>query len=109
MIYQLRNNNTTQELVREALQITRELDNVVFVGAVAVYLYTKRNRTTRDLDFAVASKITKDELTRKGYHIFQEKGKDIRRSPRGYKVDIFYRDVSEIPVETIFQTARDQS
>jgi predicted nucleotidyltransferase len=108
MIYQLRNNNTTtQELVREALQITRELGDVVFVGAVAVYLYTKRTRTTRDLDFAVASKITNDKLTKKGYPIFQEKGKDVRRSPRGYKVDIYDRDVSKIPVETIFQTAKE--
>lgn len=106
MIYQSTNDNTTKGLVREAVRITRELGDIVFVGAIAVYLYTRRNRITRDLDFAIASKVTRDELAMKGYRILQERGKEVTRSPRGYKIDIFDRDVSGIPVETIFQTSK---
>jgi len=107
MIYRPTKNNTPQELVREAILITSELGNVVFVGAVAVYLYTRTNRPSRDLDFAVASKITNEELRMKGYEIFEENGKEVKRSPRRYKVDIFDKDVSGIPVEKIIETAKE--
>lgn len=83
MIYPLKTDNTTRRLVPEAVQITRELGDIVFVGAFAVFWYTKRNRITRDLDFAIASKVTRDELATKEYRILQERGKEIIRTPRG--------------------------
>jgi hypothetical protein len=94
-------------LLREAAQIAKELGDIVFVGAIPVYLYTKRDRVTRDLDFVITNKITVDELIMKRYHISRERGKEIIRSPRGCKIDMYDKDVSGIPVERIFQTSRE--
>jgi hypothetical protein len=103
-IYQSNKN----ELVREAIRITKDLVHVVFIGAVAVYLHTNIGRESRDLDFVVASNITNEELDKKKYYIFSENGKDRRYSPRHYKVDIFTDDVNDIPVKTIIQTGVDK-
>ena len=35
------------------------------------------------------------------------KGKEARYTPRGYKIDIYARDVSGIPIEKIIETAKD--
>ena len=99
---------TRNELVREAIQISKELTGAVFVGAIAVYLHINTGRESRDLDSALASKITDEELQNKGYQIFSENGKDVRRSPRNYKVDIFVHDVSGIPIKTIIRRAVDK-
>lgn len=56
-------------LIREALDITQDLGPVTFVGAVAVFLHTKNTRESRDLDFAIAKQITREELLDKKYKI----------------------------------------
>jgi len=95
-------------LQREAIAITKELGDIVFVGAVAVLSYLGwRYRSTRDLDIAMASKLTKDQLEQRGYTIFPERGKEVIRSPRGYKIDIYTNDVSDIPIGIVFNTARE--
>lgn len=96
-----------KELVREAIQISKELNEVVFIGAIAVYLHTKTTRESHDIDFAIASKISREELLEKGYNIYQERGKEIIRTPRYTKVDIYTDDVSGIPVNEIIKTAVD--
>lgn len=94
-------------LQREALVVTEELGDVVFVGAVAVLSYLGwRHRATRDLDLAMASKLNREELEQLGYRMYPERGKEVLRSPRGFKIDIFYNDVSGIPVRVIYKTAR---
>lgn len=95
------------QLQREAIAITKELGEVVFVGAVAVLSYLGwKHRTTRDLDIAMA-RLTKGQLEQLGYRTFQEAGKDVVRSPRGFKVDIYTNDVSKIPIDTIYITAKE--
>jgi Nucleotidyl transferase of unknown function (DUF2204) len=96
------------QLANEAVRITRELGDVTFVGAVAVYFHTKgaRSRATRDLDFAVAIPITPEQLREKEYKIFQEGKKERIRTPRNYKIDIYTGDVGEIPVIDIINRAK---
>lgn len=93
-----------KKLVREAVAITKELGQVVFVGAVAVYLHTKSGRESRDLDLAMASELTFDQLLERGYKPYRD---DKWSSPRGFRVDFFTRDVSGISVSTIIGTAKD--
>ena len=94
------------QLQREAIAVTKELGDVVFVGAVAVLSYLGwKHRTTMDLDIAMATELTKEQLEHLGYRRFQERGKDVTYSPRGYRIDIYTRDVSDIPIETIYSTA----
>ena len=96
------------QLRNEAVQITKELGDITFVGAVAVYFHTKGNRSrgTRDLDFAVATKIPDDQLLEKGYKIFEERGKKVIRTLRGFKIDIYSKDVGGIPVQDIIHRAK---
>lgn len=70
-------------------------------------LHTKKGRESRDLDFAVAIPLSNQFLEDRGYFVHKEKGKDVRRSPRGFKIDIYSRDLNGIPVETIAKTAVD--
>ncbi len=95
------------DLVREALNIVEDLGEVVFIGAVAVMLHTKINRESADLDFAVVQDLTDKFLEEKEYFQFEENGKLVRRTPRGYKVDIYTRDVSRIPLADVIRTAVD--
>ena len=46
-------------LLREAILITKELGDVVFIGAVAILLHIGKGRAreSRDLDFAIAHPI----------------------------------------------------
>ena len=50
------------ELISEAIEISSELPRVIVVGAVAVILYTKRNRTSNDVDIGIAGTISRDEM-----------------------------------------------
>ena len=94
------------QLIREALNITKELGSVTFVGAVAVFLNTKSSRESLDLDFAIANPITDEELIDKGYKILEENRKIKKYTPRGYKVDIYdSRDLNEIPINTIIENS----
>jgi len=95
-----------RNLVREAVLVSRELGDITFVGAVAVYLHTRRTRESLDIDFAVATGMSREETIRKGgYATRMESGKEVTRTPRGIKVDIYDNDVSDIPIETIGKTA----
>jgi hypothetical protein len=70
-------------------------------------LHTKKGRESRDLDFAVAIPLSNQFLEDRGYFVHKEKGKDVRRTPRGFKIDIYSRDLNGIPVEIIAKTAID--
>lgn len=95
-------------LIHEALQITKELGPITFVGAVAVLLHTKNTRESRDLDFAIAKQMTQEELLNKGYKIVTENRKEKTYTPRGFKVDIYYdRPLNGIPIKTIIDTSQD--
>jgi hypothetical protein len=110
--HQNRYNNDINQYIDEAVQITKELVDIAFVGAIAVYLHTKnRSRATSDLDFAAASSLTESYLEEKGYVEFEEHGKPVTRTPppRRFKFDIYRDDVGEIPVQKIINTAKNIS
>ncbi len=46
-------------------------------------------------------------LDEKRYFMRKMKGKEARYTPRGYKIDIYTRDVSGIPVDRVVATAKD--
>jgi hypothetical protein len=103
-------NNGINQIINEAAQITNELGNIAFVGAVALYFYTKnKSRTTSDLDFAAASSLSDDYLEEKGYPKRYEHGKPTTRTPRGFKIDVYRKDVGDIPVQDIIDTAKSVS
>lgn len=99
------------QIVKEAIQITNELGNIAFIGAIAVYFHTKGNRSreTHDIDFAMTSNMSNDYLREKGYTIFKEHGKEVTRTPRHFKIDIYRDDVGDIPVQDIISTAKSVS
>jgi len=97
------------ELLREALLIKNDLGNVVFVGAVGVLAHTKFGRESLDLDFVAAEELSDEFLEEKEYFKHGERGKEVRRTPRGYKIDIYTKDLNEIPVNIIVSTAKDVS
>ena len=92
-------------LVREAVEIANDLGQIIVVGAVAVMIHTQRGRQSADIDIAIAIKLSDDEMVLKKYIPIRGK-RDSWDSPRGVKIDIFRRDVSGIPVETIAKTAK---
>lgn len=92
-------------LDRAAVKITRDLGEVVFVGAYAVIAHIGIYRQTMDIDLALATPISDEELERLGYRIFWERGKKVIRTQDGIKIDIYHQDVSGIPVPQIFETA----
>ncbi|MHB1909342.1 MAG: nucleotidyltransferase [Nitrososphaerales archaeon] len=96
-------------LLKEAQKISEELDDVVFIGAIAVQAHTGRGRQTHDIDIALASPMSDEELENRGYFVHLENGKKVRRSPRGVRVDIYTEDVSGIEVSLIFKTAETKS
>ena len=93
-------------LLGEAQKISQELDGVIFVGAVAVLAHTGRGRQTRDIDLALASPVSEEELEKRGYLARIENGKKVRRSPRGVRVDIYTKDVSGIAVSAFSKTSQ---
>ncbi len=46
-------------------------------------------------------------LDEKRYFVRKIKGKEARYTPRGYKIDIYTRDVSGIPIDKVIATAKD--
>jgi hypothetical protein len=96
-------------LLKEARKISEELDDVVFIGAIAVQAHTGRGRQTHDIDLALASPMSEEELENRGYFAHLENGKKVRRSPRGVRVDIYTEDVSGIEVSIISKTAQPKS
>ena len=93
------------KLERVAAQISRDLGEVVFVGAFAVRCYIGSYRSTQDIDLAVAWPITDSRLRELGYLVTEERGKHVTRTKEGIKVDIFTEDVSGISISDIFETA----
>ncbi len=92
-------------LDRPAVLIAKDLKQVVFIGAYAAIQYGA-TRSTRDIDIALATPKTDEELGEIGYHVYQERGKRIVRTPDGIKIDIYTEDVSGIPIPKIFATAQ---
>lgn len=93
-------------LVREAALITKELGQVVFIGSLARYFHTNNYRESQDLDFVVATPLSEEKLIEKGYQKFIENRKEVWRTPRGTKIDMYSSDVSGIPIETLIKTAK---
>lgn len=92
-------------LIPEAIAITRDLGDVTFIGAVAVLLHVGRGRESQDLDFAILTPLTKEELEDKGYFTRIENGKEVTRTPRGYKIDFYSkRPIKGISIEEIVET-----
>jgi hypothetical protein len=90
-------------LEQEAVRITHELGDVVFIGALAVNHYTKF-RTTKDIDLAMAGPLDEAKLDGLGY-TKKEGPSSSWYTPRGVQVDIYTRDVGKIPVNWIPKTA----
>lgn len=94
-------------LIQESIKITQDLGDVVFIGAVGIFLQTKTTRESQDLDFATAKELPAELLDEKRYFIRRVKGKETRYTPRGYKIDIYTRDVSGIPIDRVVATSKD--
>jgi predicted nucleotidyltransferase len=96
-------------LLREAILITKELGDVVFVGAIAILLHIGKGRAreSRDLDFAIAYHISDESLFEKGYRKYPRSGKTEYYSPRGFKLDIFATDLNHVHVNIIINTANE--
>ena len=89
----------------EALEISKEFESAVFVGAVAVILHADRKRKTFDLDFAVEEEIADDEYLDLGYVMDIHTRK--KYSPRGYKIDVYdRRGLNDIPHDYILDKAK---
>jgi len=93
-------------LVRESLLITKELGDVIFIGAVARYFHTNLLRESQDIDFALEKPLSNKELNDKGYNQFSRNGKLEWFTPRGIKIDMYTRDVSRIPIGMIIKTSK---
>lgn len=91
-------------LDKTAVQISKDLKQVVFVGAYAAIQHGV-TRSTRDIDIALATPKTDEELEKLGYQVNEERGKRIVRTKDGIKIDIYTKDVSGISIEEIFATA----
>jgi hypothetical protein len=90
-------------LEQEAVRISDELGQVVFIGALAVNHYT-RFRATKDIDLAMARRLDETQLSGLGY---RKKGGSSYSwyTPRGIQVDIYTKEVGKIPVPWIIKTA----
>ena len=91
------------DIINEAYSISKELKDVVMIGAVAVMLHTKRSRTSHDVDVVLVTDVSHDDLIELGY-IPIERKRDLRYWPRGIKVDIYRGDVNGIPISDIEKT-----
>lgn len=87
-------------LVREAVEIAKDIGYVVLVGAAAVILHTKEGRSSEDLDFALTTELSDETLLDKRYIKLRDK-RDSWQTPRHFKVDFFRKDVGEIPIKSI--------
>lgn len=93
-----------KKLFDEALKITKELGNVIFIGALATHVYTKSGRDSKDLDFVVESPISDEDLIAKGYHKSMT-GKQPWFTPRGFKIDIYSGDIPGVSHEALVKYA----
>lgn len=86
--------------MREAVEVAKDIGDVVLVGAAAVMLHTKEGRSSEDLDFVLASELSDYILLDKGYIKLRDK-RDSWQTPRHFKVDFFRKDVGEISIKSI--------
>jgi len=95
-------------LLNEAIEITKDLGDVTFIGAVAVFMHTNEGRESRDLDFGIAYQITDEQLFEKGY-IKYGKRKNGYSTPRPpFIVDIYRNgNINGISIDTITSTAEE--
>ena len=91
------------DLEREAVNIARELGEVVFIGALAVNRYV-RFRESRDVDLATAGPLEEKKMVRLGYRK-RESSRKSWYTPRGIQADFYTKDVGGIPVDWILKTA----
>ncbi len=91
-------------LDRTAVQIAKDLKQVVFIGAYAAIQHGVA-RSTRDIDIALATPKTDEELEELGYQVYRERGRKVVRTKNGIKIDIYTKDVSGIPIQEIFASA----
>lgn len=87
-------------LVREAVEIKKDIGDVVLIGAASVMLHTKTGRSSKDLDFALTAELSDESLLNKGYLKFADK-RDSWQTPRHFKVDFFRKDVGDISIKSI--------
>jgi predicted nucleotidyltransferase len=92
-------------LERIAVRVSRDLKQVVFVGALAVIFHVGPYRHTRDIDLALAHPLSDERFESLGYGIFREGGKKVIRTKEGVKLDVYTGDVGGIPVSVVFETA----
>lgn len=91
--------------IEEAVLITQDLGDATFVGAVAVFLHTKKSRESQDLDFVVAEQITREEFLNLEYRFVEENGKERIYTPRNYKIDVYdSRELNDISLQRIIET-----
>lgn len=93
-----------KKLLNEAVEITKELGDVIFIGALATFVYTKSGRDSQDLDFVVENPVTDDELIEKGYSKSLT-GKQPWFTPRGLKIDIYTGDIPGVSHDAIVKYA----
>ncbi len=93
-------------LLNEALKISQELGDVIFIGALATCLHTKNRRDSQDLDFVVLSPISDEELLAKKYKKSLT-GKQPWFTPRGVKIDIYTRDIPSVSFEAIVKYSKE--
>ncbi len=90
--------------IEEAVLITRDLGDVTFVGAVAIFLHTKKSRESQDLDFVMVEQVNREKLLNLKYR-FNENGKEKIYTSRNYKIDIYdSRELNDIPLRKIIDT-----
>lgn len=87
-------------LVREAINIEKDIGDVVLIGAAAVMLHTKEGRKSDDLDFALTTELSDSALLDKGY-IKLQNTRDSWQTPRHFKVDFYRKDVGKISIKSI--------
>lgn len=93
------------KLDNEAVEITKELGDVIFIGALATYMHTKSGRDSQDLDFVTEKQFSDDELVSKGYKKSMT-GKQPWFSPRGFKIDIYTSDIPGVSFGWIVKNSK---
>lgn len=95
-----------KKLASEAVEIVKELGDVIFIGALAAYMHIKNARDSRDLDLVMKRRPSDDELISKGYKRSMT-GKQPWFSPRGFKIDIFTGDIPDVSFDWIVKNSKE--
>jgi len=103
-------NTINPQIIQEAIQITKDLGNIAFIGATALLLHDINNRTTKDIDFVILIDNNEDKtkfLLERNYITTLENGKEVTRTPtpRRFKIDVYNKPIANITVKEIFDNA----